>query len=141
MSKSIRFKWAGWSTWWDQELIKQISQTSHWFNLWDAIRVSWENTYTASFADNSNNADVEWIVIEIINADVFKFKLLWASIWETWAVPNEPAWTLLYLSASTPWLLTSTAPSWVWEIIKSVAKISIQNSEMITFNIKWEEIT
>jgi len=130
-------------SWWSSTSSFQVSMTQvwHWLSVGNAIRVSWENTFAKSMADNVDTADVDAIVIAVWWVDTYTYMLLWARITTAAAVPNEVAWTLLYLSDATAWLLTATVPTTVWSVIKPVARVSVADTEMITFNLRWEVIT
>lgn len=110
-----------------------INQDDHGFSVLNVVKSSGvDGTYALAQANTSANADVVGIISEIIDAN--NFKLLTSGELISTSVPNYAAGTVVYLSESTPGILTDTEPSSINNVSKPLGVVTTAANSMIFVN-------
>lgn len=111
-----------------------VNLSSHGFIAGDVIRNDGSaDSYTKALADNSYNAEAVGIVTEILNPDNFIYTQYGST---TYGVPAVSANSVLFLSDTTPGLLTVTEPSIVGHVSKPMAIILASSVRMEVLNMR-----
>ncbi len=131
-----------------QAIVESVTQSSHWFIVWNTIRNNWTaNQYTKAQADSAANAEVVGMVTEVVDTSTFKllstkWQKITLTIWEwdavTWLTWWLVIWDVYFLDPDTAWLLTPTATITIWEINKTVI-IAISPTKAMFMNYLWTD--
>lgn len=89
-------------------IVETVSQTSHGFTTGQAVRSSYvSGQYTLAQADTGDNSAVIGIVSDVVDANTFKI----TKIGEMTLTTGFPVGDSLWLSATTPGLITNVEPT------------------------------
>jgi len=114
-----------------------INQVGHAFVVGDVIRISGIDTYTKAQADAPANAEVVGIVVEVVDADNFKYITEGIT---TAGVGIHTAGTVLFLSPTTAGLLTATEPSTIGQVSIPLAVVTQSSVRMIFHKYRGAQI-
>ena len=111
-----------------------ITHASHPFTVGQVLRSSGSaGVYTTAQADSAANAEVIGIVVQDIDTNTYAMALS-GRITADGVVPVAAAGTVLFLSAGTPGLITTTEPTTTGQISKPIGVVTTSNLEMIMIN-------
>lgn len=113
-------------------ILVRVNQTSHGFSEGNVIKSVGDDEYDLALADTPENAEVFGIVQVVHDANSFSY--VWGGM-ATQGVPDEPAGTVLFLSDTTPGLLTADEPS-VSSVSLPMAKVIVPEEKMLIFNLR-----
>jgi len=123
------WSWWWWGWWTGSSITKEITQTSHWLAIGEAVYFDWTD-YLKAQADN---IDTIWIgiVSAVKDVNTFTLTLSWYISWLSWLV----TWDWYYVSDTTPWLLTLTEST----IYSNPILQAISSTEWIVQQLRVEE--
>jgi hypothetical protein len=97
------------------------TQTSHGFQRFDFVRIDSDEQWHLSDAADPEASDVDAIVIEVVNANNFKYRMPWSIIQSTHFVDKNPG-DIFYLDPATPGGITDVEPVVIGHVSKPVLK-------------------
>ena len=111
------------------QVVYKHLQVAHGFSVGEVIYVSADGTFALAQADNIATSYVAGFVIEVPNANTFRY-VTHGTV--TVGVPAFAGGTLMYLSATTPGALTNVAPTSP-DIVRPVMMVVDNGSQGIVF--------
>jgi hypothetical protein len=97
------------------------TQTSHGFQRFDFVRIDSDEQWHLSDAADPEASDVDAIIIEVVNANNFKYRMPWSIIQSTHFVDKNPG-DIFYLDPATPGGITDVEPVVIGHVSKPVLK-------------------
>lgn len=110
-----------------------ITQSSHGFSVGDVIRVNGPGIFAKAQANNAYNAEAAGIVTEVLSLSSFVYTQYGLT---TSGVPSVSAGSVLFLSDTTPGLITVNEPTAVGYVSKPMAIVIESGSKMSVLNMR-----